>query len=136
MLSRVISTFSFFTSVTLSLLVLLIVSIMIPAVILLASSVRCIPSFSIRCRDSSIFVSRAILLGNAVSRYVLNFVVSLSWSRMFIVYLGGIWAIMYLVSSRSSSSVTPRYSLMHSVASFPCLMSLVPTIITVVKICP
>ena len=131
-LSRVISTFSFFTSVTLSLLVLLIVSIMISAAILLASSVRCIPSFSIRCLDSSIFVSRAILLGNVISRYVLNLVVSLSWSRLLIVYLGGIWATMYLVSSRSSFSVIPMYSLMHSVASFSCLMSLVPTISTVV----
>ena len=102
-LSRVISTFSCFTSVTLSLLVFLIVSIMISAVILLASSVRCIPSFSIRRRDSSIFVSRAILLGNVVSRYVLNLVVSRSWSRLLIVYLGVIWATtMYLVSSRSS----------------------------------
>ena len=131
-LSRVISTFSFFTSVTLSLLVLLIVSIMISAVILLASSVRCIPSFSIRCLDSSIFVSRAILLGNVISRYVLNLVVSLSWSRLLIVYLGGIWATMYLVSSRSSFSVIPMYSLMDSVANFSCLMSLVPAISTVV----
>ena len=96
-LSRVIITFSSFTSVTLSLLVFMIVSIIISAVILLASSVRWIPSFFIRCRDSSIFVSRTILLGNVVSSYVLNLVVPLSWSRLLIMYLGGIWASMYLV---------------------------------------